>query len=118
MSEPQKPILDLTWLWEVLEQRRREGDPAESYTRRLLERGVDRIAQKVGEEATETIIAGLRLRIGAGREEVIGEAADLLYHLLVFLMACEVSPVEVLEELAARHRQEAAGSASHEEDEA
>ena len=84
-------------LWRTL-QKRRHDDPEVSYTARLLSRGLRRIAQKVGEEGVETALA-----VAAGdRRETITEAADLLYHLQVALMAAGVSPGEVYEELEAR----------------
>lgn len=96
--------LDLGWLQEVLVSRR-GADPAASYTARLLADGPDRIGRKVGEEAAETIIAGMRLHhAGAPAEELVGEAADLVYHLLVFLLALGVEPAEVIAELQRRHR--------------
>jgi phosphoribosyl-ATP pyrophosphohydrolase len=96
--------LDLGWLWDVLESRR-DADPETSYTARLLEAGPDRIARKVGEEAAETIIAGMRLRhAGAPAHELVGETADLVYHLMVFLLSLGVAPGDVLVELERRHR--------------
>jgi phosphoribosyl-ATP pyrophosphohydrolase len=96
--------LDLGWLRDVLASRR-GADPAQSYTARLLAEGPDRIGRKIGEEAAETIIAGLRLHhAGAARTEVVGEAADLVYHLMVFLLALGVEPAEVVAELERRHR--------------
>lgn len=84
-------------LWRSL-QKRRLDDPKESYTARLLSRGPRRVAQKVGEEGVETALA-----VAAGdRKETITEAADLLYHLQVALMAAGVSPCEIYEELEAR----------------
>ena len=96
--------LDLGWLRDVLAARR-GADPATSYTARLLADGPDRIGRKIGEEAAETIIAGMRLHhAGAPRAELVGEAADLLYHLMVFLLALGVEPAEVIAELQRRHR--------------
>ncbi|MEE2776470.1 MAG: phosphoribosyl-ATP diphosphatase [Acidobacteriota bacterium] len=95
--------VDLGWLWQVLAERRDAGDLDSSYTARLLDAGPDRIAQKVGEEATETIIAGQRLQRGEAREEVIGETADLVYHLFVYLLALGVDASEVVDELKKRH---------------
>ena len=57
--------------------------PSESYTRKLLDKGVAQCAKKFGEEAVETVIAA----VGEDRERLIAEAADVLYHLLV-LLAC------------------------------
>ncbi|MBC2652696.1 phosphoribosyl-ATP diphosphatase [Novosphingobium aerophilum] len=77
---------------------RRGADPASSYVAKLHAKGVGKIAQKVGEEATETVIAAL----SGDREELVGEAADLLFHLLVLLGAREVPLAEVLAELDRR----------------
>lgn len=96
--------LDLGWLWEVLESRR-DADPSTSYTARLLEAGPDRIGRKIGEEAAETIIAGMRLHhAGAPPSELVSESADLVYHLLVFLLSLDVDPADVIVELDRRHR--------------
>jgi phosphoribosyl-ATP pyrophosphohydrolase len=96
--------LDLGWLWDVLVSRR-GADPESSYTARLLAAGPDRIGRKIGEESAETIIAGMRLRhAGAPPTELVGETADLLYHLMVFLLALGVDPAEVMRELERRHR--------------
>ena len=77
---------------------RRGADPASSYVAKLNAKGVGKIAQKLGEEATETIIAAL----AESREELVGEAADLLFHLLVLLSAKEVPLADVLAELDRR----------------
>jgi phosphoribosyl-ATP pyrophosphohydrolase len=74
------------------------ADPATSYVAKLLARGVPKIAQKLGEEATETVIAAL-----AGDDaELVGEAADLLFHLMVLLGAKGVPLDRVLAELDRR----------------
>jgi phosphoribosyl-ATP pyrophosphohydrolase len=72
-----------------------------SYTRKLLDRGVAQCAKKFGEEAVEATIAA----VGEGRERMIAEAADVLYHLLVVLYARGIRLGEVEAELAARTRQ-------------
>ncbi len=77
---------------------RREADPATSYTAKLLHAGAERAAQKLGEEALETALAGAAGR----RERVVTESADLLYHLLVLWTALGVTPSEVWQELASR----------------
>jgi len=77
---------------------RRSADPSTSYVAKLNAKGVPKIAQKVGEEATETVIAALT----DNRTELVGEAADLLFHLLVLLGAKGVSLEEVLGELDRR----------------
>ena len=77
---------------------RRDADPATSWVARLHARGLPVIAKKLGEEAVETVIAAL----SGSREELVGEAADTLFHLLVLLDAKGVSLDEVLAELDRR----------------
>jgi phosphoribosyl-ATP pyrophosphohydrolase len=77
---------------------RKGGNPEDSYTASLFEKGLAKIAQKVGEEAVETVIDG----VSGPRERVISESADLLYHLLVLWAARDVKPKEVWDELAKR----------------
>jgi imidazoleglycerol phosphate synthase cyclase subunit/phosphoribosyl-ATP pyrophosphohydrolase len=89
--------LDLTELFAVVRDRK-ESPVAGSYTNRLLDDGVARIAQKVGEEAVETALASVT---GDGNA-LAGEAADLLYHLAVLLTARGVAPGDVAAKLAER----------------
>jgi phosphoribosyl-ATP pyrophosphohydrolase len=77
---------------------RRAADPDSSYVARLNAKGVPKIAQKVGEEAVETVIAALQ----DDRAGLVGEAADLLFHLMVLLGAKGVPLAEVLAELDRR----------------
>lgn len=98
--EPNPSRLELGWLFRILEERA-EADPGESYTARLLAEGPERIARKVGEEGIETVVEALR-EPGSG-SRLAEEAADLLYHLLVLLLARRVSPEAVAGELADRH---------------
>lgn len=77
---------------------RAEAPPEESYTRRLLDEGPARAAQKVGEEGVETALAG-----ATGDPGLKGEAADLLFHLLVLLKARGLPLSSVVDELRARH---------------
>lgn len=109
--EPNSARLELGWLAAVLASRR-GADPETSYTARLLASGIERIAQKVGEEGVETAIAAVSAALLAARGEdeagerrkaLTGEAADLLYHLLVLLQATGIDPSEVGEELLRRH---------------
>lgn len=103
--EPNPARLELGWLAGVLESRQ-GTDPAASYTARLLAGGIERIAQKVGEEGVETAIAAVSAALRGeteGRKALTGEAADLLYHLLVLLLASGVDPSEVGGELLRRH---------------
>jgi phosphoribosyl-ATP pyrophosphohydrolase len=84
-------------LWQVIESRR-GADPQSSYTARLFSRGRIKIAQKLGEEAVEAVIEGVR----DNRTALVSESADLLYHLLVLWAAAGVSPSDVAAELTRR----------------
>ena len=75
--------------------------PEDSYTAQLLAGGVRRIAQKVGEEGLELALAA----VAQSDEEIIGEAADLLYHSLLLLKVKGLSLAQIVAELAARHAQ-------------
>jgi phosphoribosyl-ATP pyrophosphohydrolase len=77
---------------------RRKASPDESYVAKLHAKGLPKIAQKLGEEATETVIAALT----GDEAELVGEAADLLFHLMVLLGAKGVSLKQVLAELERR----------------
>ena len=79
---------------------RRESGPDKSYTRSLFQAGQQRITQKVGEEATEVIVAALSQEKSA----LLEESADLLFHLLVLLVQHDASLSEVEEVLQSRHR--------------
>jgi phosphoribosyl-ATP pyrophosphohydrolase/phosphoribosyl-AMP cyclohydrolase len=93
-------IAFLAKLERVIAQRATEK-PEASYTARLFEKGVAKIAQKVGEEGVEVALAG----VAESPEKVIGESADLLFHLLVLLRARGVPLREVVRELESRHRE-------------
>lgn len=82
----------------IIEQREKER-PEGAYTTYLFEKGVDKILKKVGEEASEVIIAAKN----RNPEELKWEAADLLYHLLVLLREQELPFKEVLQVLQERH---------------
>ena len=85
---------------EVIESRK--GENAEgSYTCYLFKSGLDKILKKVGEECTETVIAAKNLKNGGGdkeKEELVGEVADLIYHLQVMLSDLDLSIDDVLSE--------------------
>ncbi|NLS28280.1 Phosphoribosyl-ATP pyrophosphatase [Sphingomonas sp. S2M10] len=88
-------------LLDTLEQTirdRRTGDPATSYVAKLTARGRAKIAQKLGEEATEAVIAAIQ----DDRAEIVKESADLLFHLLVLLADMGLSLDDVRAELARR----------------
>jgi len=80
---------------------RASASPEESYTAKLLARGTAKCAQKLGEEATETVIAAMR----HDRDELVKESADLLYHLVVLWRAEGVALEAVMEELERRTAQ-------------
>ncbi|MBV7266206.1 phosphoribosyl-ATP diphosphatase [Erythrobacter ani] len=80
---------------------RRAASPDSSYVAKLNAKGLPKIAQKLGEEATEAVIAAL----SGSNEELVGESADLLFHLLVLLSAKGVSLEHVLAELERREGQ-------------
>ena len=97
-SEDSKITSDVLERLFALIEDRKSADLSESYTAQLLAAGADRIAQKLGEEAVETAIAGAT----GDREAVVTESADLLYHLLVLWAASGIDPCEVWAELAGR----------------
>jgi phosphoribosyl-ATP pyrophosphohydrolase/phosphoribosyl-AMP cyclohydrolase len=86
-------------LQRLIEQRK-QNMPPDSYTTKLFTLGVNRIAQKVGEEAVETVIEATN----GSNQRLVYEAADLIYHLAVLLAAKNLSLRDVAKELAARHR--------------
>ncbi len=87
----------LTQLAEVLEQRK-SADPSDSYVAKLYAKGLDAILKKIGEEATETVLAAK----GGDRAQIVYETADLWFHCLVMLAERGISPAEVLGELQRR----------------
>ena len=87
-------------LFETIRQRQAQADPSSSYVARLLDGGVDRVARKVGEEATEVVIAAKN----ADREEIARELADLWFHTFVLLAQQGMTPEDVWEELRRRRR--------------
>lgn len=100
-ADPTPPRHVLAALWRTIEARDRER-PAGSWTTRLLEGGVDRIGKKVGEEATEVVIAAKNAQTGQGTAELAAESADLLFHLMVLWRSAGMDPAEVFEVLARR----------------
>lgn len=91
--------MSVQWLFDVIQDRKQ--NPAEkSYTSRLFAEGLPKIAQKVGEEATEVVVAAL----AQDDQRLIEEAADLTYHTLVLLAARGLTPAHILAELEKRHR--------------
>ena len=90
--------MSIQWLFDVIEDRKK--NPSEgSYTSSLFAEGLPRIAQKVGEEGTEVVVAALAQE----DQRLIEEVADLTYHTLVLLSARGLTPELVLAELKRRH---------------
>ena len=87
----------LARLAEVIEARR-AGDPDKSYVARLFHKGTDAILKKIGEEATETVMACK----DGDRQKIVGEVADLWFHSMLALNAFGLKPADVLTELERR----------------
>jgi len=106
LAEPR--VQDFAWLetlWTTIASRAVER-PSGSYTTSLLEGGVDAVARKVTEEATEVLLAAKDDAVAStetSRAALAGEAADLLYHALVLLAERDLDPSEVIATLRARH---------------
>lgn len=89
--------MTLDELFAIVEERRR-GDPATSYVAKSFAKGRAKLAQKVGEESVETVIAA----ISGDRGAVIAESADLLFHLTMLWADASVTPAEVMAALEGR----------------
>jgi phosphoribosyl-ATP pyrophosphohydrolase len=91
--------MSIQWLFDVIEDRK--NHPTEkSYTTTLFTEGLPKIAQKVGEESAEVIVAAL----AQDDQRLIEEVADLTYHTLVLLSARGLTPADVFAELERRHK--------------
>ena len=91
--------MSIQWLFDVIEDRK--NNPTEkSYTSSLFVEGLPKIAQKVGEEGTEVVVAALAQE----NQRLIEEVADLTYHTLVLLSARGLTPAHILSELEKRHK--------------
>lgn len=93
---------NINWLLKLSEliKKRKEELPEGSYTTKLFKSGENRIIQKVGEEAVETIVAAKN----RDKKEIINETSDLIYHLLVMLAEQEIEFTEIVENLEGRHK--------------
>ena len=91
--------MSIQWLYDVIESRR-QNPSDKSYTSSLFAEGLPKIAQKVGEEGTEVVVAAL----AQNDQRLIEEDADLTYHTLVLLAARGLHIEQVLAELEKRHR--------------
>ena len=96
--------ITLSRLAAVIESRKIEngGDPAASYVARLFAKGDDAILKKIGEEATELVMAAKDARVDGDSSKVLYECADLWFHSLVLLAKFDLTPQQVLDELARR----------------
>jgi phosphoribosyl-ATP pyrophosphohydrolase len=88
----------------VIEARKPEngGDPDKSYVAKLFAKGDDAILKKIGEEATETVMAAKDARVSGDASKVLYECADLWFHSMVLLAQFKLTPQQVLDELARR----------------
>ncbi len=88
----------------VIESRKLEngGDPDKSYVAKLFAKGDDAILKKIGEEATETVMAAKDARVSGDASKVLYECADLWFHSMVLLARFNLTPQQVLDELARR----------------
>jgi phosphoribosyl-ATP pyrophosphohydrolase len=91
--------MTIQWLYDVIESRR-QNPTEQSYTSSLFAAGLTKIAQKVGEEGTEVVVAAL----AQDNQRLIEEVADLTYHTLVLLAARGLKLEDILTELEKRHK--------------
>lgn len=98
MSDTLKRLAD------VIESRKiaNGGDPEKSYVSRLFAKGDDAILKKIGEEATETVMAAKDVRAGDAPAKLLYECADLWFHSMIMLAQFDLTPQDVLDELARR----------------
>lgn len=88
----------LDTLFDTIQERRNYGDPATSYVAKITAKGRKKICQKIGEEAVETVIAG----VGSKPEKIVSESADLLFHLMVLWADAGITLDQLAEELNKR----------------
>ena len=91
--------MNISKLYKVIIDRK-YSNKKDSYVRSLFDEGIDRMAQKVGEEATEVVIASKN----ESEQRFIEETADLWFHSLVLLAARNIEPSQIFDELAKRHK--------------
>ena len=94
----------LARLAQTIESRKLEngGDPATSYVSKLFSKGDDAILKKIGEEATETVMAAKDARVSGDTAGLLYEVADLWFHSMVLLAKFDLTPQQVIDELARR----------------
>jgi phosphoribosyl-ATP pyrophosphohydrolase len=103
-SNPANTSDTLMRLADVIESRKpaNGGDPEKSYVTRLLHKGPDAFLKKIGEEATETVMAAKDIDNGGDRSKLVNEVADLWFHSMIALAHYGLTPADVVEELARR----------------
>ena len=103
-SNPANTSDTLMRLADVIETRKpaNGGDPDKSYVARLLHKGPDAFLKKIGEEATETVMAAKDIDNGGDRAKLTNEVADLWFHSMIALSHYGLTPADVVDELARR----------------
>ena len=103
-SNPTNTSDTLMRLADVIEMRKpaNGGDPEKSYVARLLHKGPDAFLKKIGEEATETVMAAKDIDNGGDRAKLVNEVADLWFHSMIALAHYGLTPADVVDELARR----------------
>ena len=103
-SNPANTYDTLMRLADVIETRKpaNGGDPEKSYVARLLHKGPDAFLKKIGEEATETVMAAKDIDHGGDRAKLTNEIADLWFHSMIALAHYGLTPADVVDELARR----------------
>ena len=103
-SNPANTSDTLMRLSDVIESRKpaNGGDPEKSYVTRLLHKGPDAFLKKIGEEATETVMAAKDIDNGGDRSKLVNEVADLWFHSMIALAHYGLTPADVVDELARR----------------
>ena len=98
------PTDDLARLAAVIESRKpaNGGDPEKSYVARLLHKGPDSFLKKIGEEATEAVMAAKDLDHGGDPQKLVNETADLWFHCMIALAHYQLGPADVVAELVRR----------------
>jgi phosphoribosyl-ATP pyrophosphohydrolase len=104
MNAPTPANDTLARLAQVIESRKpaNGGDPEKSYVARLLHKGPDAVLKKIGEEATETVMAAKDAAHGGDKAHLVYEMADLWFHCMIALAQNGLSPQQVIDELARR----------------
>ena len=122
-SNPANTSDTLMRLADLIETRKpaNGGDPEKSYVARLLQKGPDAFLKKIGEEATETVMAAKDIDNGGDRAKLTNEVADLWFHSMIALAHYGLTPADVVDELARREglsglEEKALRKAQHRED--